>query len=89
MLKISNFYIHFYKKIVNEIGESLWNVLLKNSIFQMKSSKLINHWTHMCGSHPCTTQGVFTLGVRDSSVKSLNLMLVIWDLNLVTMNIVC
>jgi hypothetical protein len=30
-------------------------------------------------------RGVFTLGVRDSSVKSLNIMLVIWDLVLLTM----
>jgi hypothetical protein len=30
-------------------------------------------------------KGVFTLGVRDSSVKSLNIMLVIWDLILLTM----
>jgi len=30
-------------------------------------------------------KGAFTLGVRDSSVKSLNIMLVIWDLILLTM----
>jgi hypothetical protein len=34
-------------------------------------------------------KGVFTAGVRDSSVESPNIMLVIWDLNLLTMKILC
>jgi len=34
-------------------------------------------------------KGAFALGLRDSSVKSLNIMLVIWDLILLTMKILC
>ncbi len=35
------------------------------------------------------TEGAFTLGVRDSSVESLNIMLVIQDLNLLLMKVLC
>ncbi len=34
-------------------------------------------------------KGAFTLGVRDYSVESCNIMLVIQDLNLVAMKILC
>jgi hypothetical protein len=34
-------------------------------------------------------KGTFTLGVRDSSVESLNTIFVIWDLNLLIVKILC
>ncbi len=36
---------------------------------------------------PLLTEGASTLGVRDSSVESLNIMLVIQDLNLLIMKV--